>query len=56
MQYDYDYEKITMTKIYDELSRVLTAYETGETEIPIDETDLYDLCIWTQNQLEGLLN
>ena len=56
MQYDSDYEKITLTKVHDELSRVLTAYETGETDIPIDETDLYELGVWTQNQLAGLLN
>lgn len=56
MQYDSDYERITLAKVHDELCRVLTAYETGETEIPIDETDLYELCVWTQNQLAGLLN
>ncbi len=56
MQYDSDHEKIAMTRVHDELSRVLTAYETGETEIPIGETDLYELCVWTQNQLAGLLN
>ena len=45
--------KMQKNELYDELSRVLTDYETGENGV-IDESDLYEMLVKVQNNWEEL--
>ena len=51
MTFDSDWEKIEMRELYDEICTTLTAYETGETDAPVTERDLYALLVKVQNAL-----
>lgn len=47
-----EFIKCTVVSFYDELSRILTDYETGE----ISEFELYNFMVDVHNELSEILN